>query len=123
LSHCSDGLRRGKRLSSVPCWDPISRKLWFGTDLIKQFRVPAKNQELVLAALEEEGWPAHIDDPLPPDDGIDSKWRLHDTIVRLNRSHKIPRIRFHGNGNGLAVHWMLVNAAPQTVTKATPKRH
>jgi hypothetical protein len=132
---CPDGSRIGtnfenrngaiendKRPLPVLHWDSVTRQLWFGKDLIKQFKVPAKNQELVLAAFAEEGWPPCIDDPLPPQDGIDAKTRLHDTINRLNRSHKHQRIRFHGNGNGLAVHWAIVSPTRNIATKSTPKR-
>ncbi len=132
---CPDGSRTGtnrenrngataseRRPPAIPHWDAAGRKLWFGKHLIKQFKVPAKNQELVLAAFDEEGWPPCIDDPLPPHDDIDPKIRLHDTIIRLNRSHKHLRIRFHGNGNGLAVHWMRTRSTQNTVTKSPPLR-
>ena len=66
--------------------------------LIKEFKVPAKNQELILAAFEEQNWPEGIDDPLPPSGEIEPKRRLHDAIIRLNRSHKKRLIRFGGNG-------------------------
>jgi hypothetical protein len=123
IDHLPRGSRapRAKRPPKVPHWDAATRKLWFGKDLIKQFKVPAKNQELVLAAFEEDGWPPCTDDPLPPQDGIDSKSRLHDTIIRLNRSHKTKRIRFHGNGNGLAVHWVGRRIQSNASTRSTPK--
>jgi len=109
--------------AALPRWDATTRTLRFGAYEIKRYRVPAPNQELVLAAFEEEGWPTHIDDPLPPTEEIDSKHRLHDTIIRLNRGHKHPLIRFHGNGNGLAIHWQRLSIANSlTVTTSTPKR-
>jgi hypothetical protein len=73
--------------------------------LIKEFRRPAANQELVLAALEEEGWPAKIDDPLPPTSGIDPRVRLHDTIKALNRHHLHQILRFRGDGKGQGIRW------------------
>lgn len=93
------------RRVDLPRWDPSSRTLWFGLQLVKQFKVPAVNQELVLAAFAEEEWPSSIHDPLPPTGGVDPKRRLHDTIIRLNRSHRRRLLRFHGNGNGLAICW------------------
>ena len=39
-------------------------------EIVKRYRVPAPNQELILAAFEEEGWPQLIDDPLPPQDEL-----------------------------------------------------
>jgi hypothetical protein len=131
LRHCRPSPRRQKRRSisevsavssaEVPHWEDSTRMLWLGSNLIKQFKVPARNQELVLSAFEEEGWPNSIDDPLPPSTGIQSRQRLHDTIIRLNRSHKDPLIRFHGSGNGLAIHWERVSAAA-TDTRPAPKR-
>ncbi len=107
----------------LPRWDPGTRTLWLGSTLVKQFKVPALNQELVLSAFDEEGWPCSIDDPLPPILTIDPKRRLHDTIIRLNRNQRSALIRFHGNGNGLAIHWA---ASPvqngRISTRLTPDR-
>jgi hypothetical protein len=89
----------------TPRWDPARRRLSLGRLLVKQFRQPALNQELILAALEEEHWPPHLDDPLPPMKGIDSKRRLHDTIRRLNRNQEHRLLRFHGDGTGHGVLW------------------
>jgi hypothetical protein len=75
--------------------------------------VPAANQERVLAAFEEEGWPVHIDDPLPPSPDQDSKRRLHDTINSLNRNQKCPLIRFVGDGTGQGVRWEFVGGTPE----------
>lgn len=94
-----------------PCWNPTRRELsLFGT-VVKRFRVPAQNQELILSAFEEEGWPDHIDDPLPVSEDIDPPTRLHDAINRLN-GRQVPRLlRFSGNGNGDGVCWALHQAA------------
>ena len=93
---------------AVPNWNPISRTLHFGNVLIKEFKVPAANQERVLSAFDKESWPPHLDDPLPPASGLDAKRRLHHTIYRLNNNLKNRLIRFHGNGNGRAVRWECV---------------
>lgn len=89
----------------VPAWDATARVLTWGGVVVKQFKVPAANQEKVLSAFQEEGWPASIYDPLPPVPGIDAKRRLHDTINRLNRNQRERRLRFYGNGNGQAIRW------------------
>jgi hypothetical protein len=91
--------------SPAPIWDPLRRELRYRGQVIKRYRVPAPNQELVLAAFQEEDWPEFIDDPLPPVDDIDPKYRLQVTIKALNRNQVTRPIRFHGNGNGLQVHW------------------
>jgi hypothetical protein len=92
----------------VPLWDADLQELRVNGLIVKQFKVPAPNQEMVLAAFQEEGWPARIDDPLPPQADQDPKRRLHDTIVSLNRTHKHRMIRFMGDGSGEGVRWTIV---------------
>lgn len=92
----------------APHWDSDLQELRINGLIVKQFKVPAPNQEMVLAAFEEENWPARIDDPLPPQIDQDPKRRLHDTIVSLNRSHKHRLIRFMGDGSGEGVRWTTV---------------
>src|SRR4051794_9177205 len=95
--------------SAIPHWDDQRHELRWGAKVVKRFRVPALNQELILAAFEEEGWPPHLDDPLPNHDNIDPKQRLHDTIKRLNR-HQINRLLyFRGDGSGTGVLWEAVD--------------
>jgi hypothetical protein len=88
-------------------WDAKRRELRLDKRLIKRFRVPAPNQEAVLAAFQEEGWPNCIDDPLPPKDDLSPKRRLHDTIKALNRKHhqNPPLLHFLGNGTGENIVW------------------
>jgi hypothetical protein len=98
-----------------------------GSRVVKEYRVPCPNQEAVLAAFEEEGWPHRIDDPLSPQGEIEPKSRLHDTIKRLNRHHKEPLIRFQGDGTGEGVCWGYVElgvlASPiDTAAKEKPRR-
>lgn len=89
----------------VPHWDSDLQELRVNGVIVKQFKVPAPNQEMVLSAFQEESWPARIDDPLPPQAEQDPKRRLHDTIVSLNRNHKQRLIRFMGDGSGEGVRW------------------
>ncbi|MBS0210505.1 MAG: hypothetical protein JSS27_16295 [Planctomycetes bacterium] len=98
---------RVKAPLATPHWDAELQELRLGSALIKQFKVPAPNQEMVLAAFEEEGWPVRIDDPLPPQPQQDSKRRLHDTINSLNRNHRVARLRFIGDGTGTGVRWTM----------------
>jgi len=93
---------------AVPRWDHERQELRLGDLLVKQFKVPAPNQEQILAVFEEEGWPRRIDDPLPPQADQDPKRRLHDTIVSLNRNQKSRLVRFLGDGSGQGVRWELV---------------
>jgi hypothetical protein len=90
----------------LPVWDEERRELRWGDAIVKRFRVPAPNQELILCAFQEEGWPPHIDDPLPHLHGVEPKRRLHDTIVALNRHRNAEHLRFSGDGRGLGVSWI-----------------
>jgi hypothetical protein len=93
-----------------PRWNLLQRELCLGVRVVKRFRVPAHVQQLIICAFEEEGWPAHIDDPLPCRRDIDPRARLHDAIHRLN-GHQINRLlRFKGNGSGTGVSWELRRA-------------
>jgi len=92
-------------LAITPVWDAVRRELRFGFHVVKQFKVPAPSQELILDAFEEEGWPVHLDDPLPPRYDLDAKRRLHAVIDRLNRNQKHKLIRFHGDGTGTGISW------------------
>ena len=89
----------------VPTWDHDRQELRMGRIVIKQFKAPAANQEMILAAFQEEGWPPRIDDPLPPNSDQDPKRRLHDTINSLNRNQKHALVRFLGDGSGQGIRW------------------
>ncbi len=97
--------------SHVPQWDRRRRRLSFDGCVVKQFRLPASNQEAVLSAFEAEGWPASIDDPLPFLPELPAKERLHVTIRHLNANHQNRLIRFRGNGTGEAVLWQPIAAS------------
>jgi hypothetical protein len=74
---------------------------------VKWFRVPAGNQEAILAAFQEQRWPVRIDDPLPCRHGTDPKERLHAAIRRLNGRQLRRLLRFRGDGTGMGVRWEL----------------
>jgi len=88
-----------------PTWDDQRRQLRVGTEIVKEFKLPSPNQETVLMAFEEEGWPPRIDDPLPPLPQLDPRRRLHDTIKALNRKQRNFRVRFMGDGSGEGIRW------------------
>jgi len=89
--------------ASQPRWDRKSRVLRVGSRVVKRYRLPSPNQERILAAFEEEGWPASIDDPLPPVSGLCAKQRLHDTIKSLNARQEQRLLFFRGDGTGQRV--------------------
>lgn len=89
-----------------PAWSAATRRLVFDGQLVKWFRQPAKNQDIVLATFENEGWPEHIDDPLPPDADIDVRDRIHNTLSRLNHQD-CPLLWFESDGLGSGFCWRL----------------
>jgi hypothetical protein len=78
------------------------------------------NQERIIAAFEEEGWPRRIDDPLPPHPEQDPKHRLRDTIKSLNR-HQVNRLlHLTGDGTGQGVRWQIITACPAPAASRRP---
>ncbi len=97
-----------RQLPDVPLW--TGNELSFEHRTIKRFRRPARNQQMVLAVFQEEGWPRRIDNPIPADEKCDAQLRLHDSIKSLNRNHILDPspIRFRGDGTGTGVIWEIV---------------
>ena len=92
-----------------PHWDDQRHELRVGDVVVKLFKWRAANQEAILSAFQEDGWPARIDDPLPPLPETDPKRRLSDTIKCLNRKQQNSLLRFSGDGTGEGVLWDLVD--------------
>jgi len=88
-----------------PCWDAALRRLTWKGQPVKEFRIPAENQEALLAQFEKEGWPLRIEDPLQRVEGLDRKARLHDSIKALNRNQVNRLVRFQGDGTTRGVLW------------------
>jgi hypothetical protein len=89
----------------VPRYEAGERVFRWGKHILKRFRQPASNQEIVLMAAEELGWPKWFDDPLPVAPRLNSKVRLHETIKALNRNQCPHLIHFKGDGTGTRVGW------------------
>jgi hypothetical protein len=97
--------------SRLPRWECESRALYLGSQVVKRYRRPLPtNQEIILMAFQEEGWPCRIDDPLPPRAELDPKYRLHFTIQCLNQRQQPHLIRFFGDGTGEGVCWEFFKA-------------
>jgi hypothetical protein len=113
-----------REAAARPRWDAERRALTLNGSLIKQFKLPAVNQERILAAFEEEGWPVRIDDPLSRTYQIDPKTRLHESIKGLNRHQNLPLVRFSGDGTGQGVLWGLATPRAHTdVPQSDRRRH
>jgi hypothetical protein len=98
-------VRRIHARPRTPHYDSAVRTLYFAGQVVKRFRRPSLVQELILAAFEEENWPTHIDDPLPPVSDANPKKRLSDAVFRLNGRQVNRLIRFESNGEGSGVIW------------------
>jgi hypothetical protein len=98
------GERRSADLEK-PAWDAFRRELWVGGRMVKQYRRPALNQQMILDAFQAARWPTHLVDPLPLRAAHCPKRRLHDAIKCLNRCQRIAAIRFSGDGSGRGVLW------------------
>jgi hypothetical protein len=89
----------------VPAFNSRKRVLSWGSHVLKCFRQPSPNQELLLCAAEEMAWPGWFDDPLPPVPQTSSKVRLHDAIKALNRHQAPYLVHFKGDGTGTRIGW------------------
>jgi hypothetical protein len=95
----------------IPKWSNEVRALLLNGQSIKRFKQPAAVQETILNTFEEDGWPPHIDDPLPPEPGMTQqkiKFRLRKAVEHLNRAQSgLLRIRFSLDGTGQGVYWSI----------------
>jgi hypothetical protein len=90
-----------------PFWDSDRRELRLGDIVVKRFRQPARNQETIVAAFQEDGWPRRIDNPLAGNGDTDAVDRMHDAVKMLNRyTHHV--FRFFSDGLGEGVLWEMV---------------
>ncbi len=103
------GNGNGHQNIACPVWDGMRRELRLGDVVVKKFKCRAANQEAILAAFEEDHWPARIDDPLPQVTDLNPKRRLADTIKCLNRKQHHSLVRFGGDGTGEGILWRAVD--------------
>jgi hypothetical protein len=101
--------------ATAPRWDVNDSILYFGDQVIKRYPRPSPNQQLILSAFEEEGWPRRVDDPLPPNRGTERKQRLRDTIRWLNRGHEVTLLAFSADGTGKGVCWRALGCGDLSV--------
>jgi hypothetical protein len=91
----------------TPHYDTEHRVFSWGRQVIKCFRQPSPNQEIILSSAQELSWPDWFDDPLPRRGSTNAKVRLHDTIKDLNRRQQMALVQFKGDGTGTRVGWEL----------------
>ena len=94
---------------AAPIWDADAREFRLGEIVVKRFKWPARNQEQVLRAFQQNNWPHKILNPLPNNVVVCRKAQLHDTIKCLNRNQVNTAIKFRGDGTGNGVFWEIVS--------------
>jgi hypothetical protein len=117
-------LARGLRCAyrpPTPRYDDDSREFSVGGCLVHRFGSQAHNEIRILAALEDEGWPESIDDPLGSLDDPGFKKRLEDAVSALNGLKKRPLVRFSSSGR--KIHWAFTGCAlkPGARADASPR--
>ncbi|MGE0761586.1 MAG: hypothetical protein AB7O38_31530 [Pirellulaceae bacterium] len=92
----------------TPRWDADYHQLRVGSQIVKEFKLPAADQVRVLAAFEEERWPERISNPLPVGQDTAAKARLEQTILGLNRNQRSRLVEFFPDESGRGVTWRLI---------------
>ncbi len=86
-----------------PKWNEKSRELWYGGNLCKSLRQPAKDQSLILTAFEEGSWAEVIADPIVPHTSSSTqarKDRLKSAVSQVANRKLQPPLKFHVAGGG-----------------------
>lgn len=94
-----------------PSWCAERKELSFIGRVIKTYVRPAPNQEAILMAFEEEGWPFHVDDPIVPKNGCNPRQRLRASVQGMNRQSDPPAIEFSCDGSGMGVCWRPIGSS------------
>jgi len=94
--------------AALPRWDRDRLTLTWDGALIRQFKVPRRDQETILAAFEAEAWPPRIDDPLPHVDAQPTKRRLADARKALNSRQSEGLLRVHFDEASSGIRWEAV---------------
>jgi len=104
-AHPTDAWRR-------PSWDRNRGELKLGAVVVKRLKMVAADEEVVLAAFEELGWPSTIDGLLPAAGDVETQRRLLRTIEALNSRQLCALVRFRAEPNGRGVRWELRDGSP-----------
>ena len=91
----------------VPEYDPSTRMFSWGWHVLKHFRQPSHNQEVILCTADELDWIPWFDSPLPLRSDRNPKTCLNYSIKALNRHQSPYLIHFQGDGTGTRIGWEL----------------
>lgn len=98
----SDSPSEDRSAATLPQWDHDRLELRLGTTVLRQFKLPSADEERVLAAFEERGWPHCIGSPLPA--GAEYR-RLVECVTALNWRQRRPLLHFGCSEPGNQVTW------------------
>ena len=93
-----------RRRKVIPVWDG-ERELRYKGVLVKLYEREAPEQQRVLAAFEEQGWPALIENPRQHLDGDNLKAQLKSLVNNMNCGMQRPLIEFLSRDAGHMVAW------------------
>jgi hypothetical protein len=84
--------------NDVPQWNAVTGELSYKGKVVRRVSVRAARVRTVLDAFQCDGWPVHVDSPLPPKKG---SYLLRDTVRTIN----LCTIRFFSDGKGQGISW------------------
>jgi hypothetical protein len=91
----------------APRYDVSARSFSWGWHVLKHFRQPSSNQEVILRTADELEWATWFDNPLPPATDRNPKTCLNYAIKALNRYQSPYLVHFQGDGTGTRIGWQL----------------
>jgi hypothetical protein len=83
----------------LPDWRSEIRTFLLGEQVVKHFGRAAGDAQLILDALQAQGWASLIDNPLPRIPGRNRKTHLHDVIENFNRRLDRPLVKLRRSGD------------------------
>jgi hypothetical protein len=98
----SDSLSENDSTAALPQWDHDRQELRLGSTVLRQFKLPSADEERILAAFEERGWPHRIASPLPAEG---TNGRLAECVAALNWRLRRPLLHFDLSEQDREVTW------------------
>lgn len=95
-------------ITTKPHWNELSRELLLGAVVLKKMRGRAENQEIILEAFQNAGWPDQL--PLQPLLVLNRTLRhrsLVEAIAGINRGQPAPGIQFFLSDDDSRISWQL----------------
>jgi hypothetical protein len=101
VQRVADGNQRAASIPR-PIWDRDRLELRVGAKIVRQFKIPAPHEEMILAVLEELDWPTRIEDSCL---SLDNPLELERALASLNRRQRPQLLDFRLDAAGCGVLW------------------